>query len=65
MDSKQVFFLFWIVLFFRAYQSVLYNFLNIPLSFYETENFFKLYILEICIILAAASSLLLTGDVFH
>lgn len=50
---------FILVCFFRFYQFILYKFMDLPLSFYETDNPFKKYVLEICIFLASFSCFLL------
>lgn len=54
---------FILVCFFRFYQFILYKFMDIPLSFYETDNPFKKYVLEICILLSSVSCFLLLSKI--
>lgn len=64
MLLKQGTFVFLMVFLFRFYQYILYKAMNIPLSFYDTDNPLKLYVLEICILLSSITSLVLISDVF-
>ncbi len=60
MDTVNILLVSFILLcFFRFYQFILYKFMDIPLSFYETDNPFKKYVLEICIFLSSISCFLL------
>ena len=57
--TEYLLFTFAFVMFFRFFQFILYSLMNIPLVFYDTDNPFKLYVLEICIALACLSNLAL------